>query len=74
MNQEILDNIQTRLENCANVANDKAFEIARIRNMKYGINNAGRFPDAEIAEIKTQVKTDITALIGELSNINNLIQ
>jgi len=68
-----LDDVQARLENSSTVAQDLSVSIGRIRHMLHGVNGRGQFSAAQIAQEKTQVRTDIANLIAHLNATNALI-
>lgn len=73
MTLQTLDNIQQRLENLSRIIQDKAADIGKIRSMKYGVGNQGRFSAQEVNNVKTNIKTDIDKVIMELNTIKGLI-
>jgi hypothetical protein len=73
MTVQKLYDLQARLENVAASTQTLSAHVAKIRSLKYGIENQSRNYDEEIILTKTKLKIDIDKTIVELTAIREHI-
>lgn len=74
MTVQKLYDLQARLENTSANAQNLSAQIAKIRNLKYGIENQSRSNDEEIILIKTKITIGLEKAVLELLDIKRQLQ
>ena len=73
MTVQKLYDIQARLENITISTQNLSAHVAKIRNLKYGIENQSRNNHEEIILAKTKIKIDLDKTVLELLDIKQLL-
>jgi len=73
MTVQKLYDLQARLESLSTSTQSLSTQVAKIRNLKYGIENQSRNFDEEIILTKTKIKIAIDKTIIELTEIKSHI-